>query len=193
MGRLLAAAPRKHAVLDRAVGELLERARRQLLLARPRPVPRKLVDDASELCGDEHAEILVRCVLGNFDWGENLHGITRLMNVFRLHAPIARSVSEPALPNREHARDGSPPNRSPRTRVRRHARDHRSRPRTGIPPRVAAPPAHSSCAALAMRDLRSFSPAAARGACPRKAGGRTPTPRAETPSPTALLPARRCP
>src|SRR5688500_16544632 len=47
-----------HAVLNVSSGQLLERPRRELLLARRRSIARELVQHARELRGNENAEIL---------------------------------------------------------------------------------------------------------------------------------------
>src|SRR5215207_3627208 len=71
--RLLSATARDDAVIDVARRELLEGARGELLLARRRPIARKLVQDARELRGDEDAEILVGRVLRDLDRGKDSH------------------------------------------------------------------------------------------------------------------------
>src|SRR4051812_35705233 len=54
------------AIFDRARRQLLERAGRQLLLARRRTIAREFVQRPCMLGRHEHAEILVRGVTGNF-------------------------------------------------------------------------------------------------------------------------------
>src|SRR5690349_24420024 len=56
---LLAAAAGYDAIGNGAAGQLFHRARRQLLLARRRAVPRELVQHARMLGRDQHAEVLV--------------------------------------------------------------------------------------------------------------------------------------
>src|SRR5437868_15354047 len=71
---LLAAAPGNDVVLDRLLArELLERARRELLLVNVRAHARKFVENARVLRRDENAQVLVGRVLRDFDRGENLH------------------------------------------------------------------------------------------------------------------------
>src|SRR5690348_4835761 len=73
---------RHHAVLNLAAGELLERARGQLLFARRRAVTRELVQDARELRRDENAEVLVARVFCHFAWSVHSHGIQILIEEY---------------------------------------------------------------------------------------------------------------
>src|SRR5438445_11544371 len=59
--RLLGAAPRHDAIHDTPRRQLLQRAGRQLLLARRRSIAGELVQHAGMLGGNENAKILVRC------------------------------------------------------------------------------------------------------------------------------------
>src|SRR5512138_1060950 len=68
---------RDYAVLNVAARQLLEGARGQLLLARRRAIARKLVEHARELRRDEHAEVLVACMLRDFAGGVHSHGLLR--------------------------------------------------------------------------------------------------------------------
>src|SRR5688572_9548630 len=189
---LLAATAREHPILDGAVGEILERPRRQLLLARPRAISRKLVDDTGIFCRHEHAQIFVGSMLRDFDWRENLHGITRL-NCCRLPAAIARSASEPALPDREYALAGSSPPRSPPRPASPLPPERRSPRRNDNPRRAEAPPARSSCVVRATPGPRSSAPAASPAAHRPTAAARIPGLRAGTSVRPARLPARRYP
>src|SRR4051812_21081904 len=65
-------AARDDAIVDVALRQLLERARRELLVAR-RGAARELVQRARILCRHEDAEILVRGVLGDLDRCEDSH------------------------------------------------------------------------------------------------------------------------
>ena len=67
----LGAATAKKLVVQLAIDELLHGLGGELL-TRPRQVIlRKLVEVAGELGRDEHAEILVACLLCDFTWGDN--------------------------------------------------------------------------------------------------------------------------
>src|SRR5918995_833555 len=70
----LGAAAAEKLVVQLAFDELLHGLGGELL-ARPRQVVLgKLVQVAGELGGDEHAEILVASLLGDFGWGDDSHG-----------------------------------------------------------------------------------------------------------------------
>src|SRR6185437_14974751 len=59
----VAASARNHVIVDVALGELLERARGELLLARRRTIARELVQNTRVLGGNEHPKILVGRVI----------------------------------------------------------------------------------------------------------------------------------
>src|SRR4051812_15114132 len=61
-GTLLGASARNDVIDDVALGQLFKRPRGQLLLTRRRTVARKFVEDARVLRGDQHPEVLVRCM-----------------------------------------------------------------------------------------------------------------------------------
>ena len=60
---LLRAAARNYAILDLTFGEILERARGELLFTRRRAIAGKLVQDPRELRCYENSEVLVGRVL----------------------------------------------------------------------------------------------------------------------------------
>src|SRR5439155_13346704 len=72
-GGLLAAAARDNAIVEMADGQLFHRPLRQLLLAHRRAIAWKLVEHARVLGGDEHAEVFVGGVLGDFERCEYSH------------------------------------------------------------------------------------------------------------------------
>src|SRR5512140_2672470 len=86
---LLAAAAGNDVVLDRLLArELLERARRELLLVNVRAHARKLVENARVLRRDENAEVLVGRVLRDLDRGEDLHLVLLAVSVQLQFQPL---------------------------------------------------------------------------------------------------------
>src|SRR5688500_4855442 len=72
---LLRATPRDDAIVDLVRRQVLEGARRQLLLLGGGAVARELIEETGKLGGDENAQVLVRGVLGDFGRSEDSHVI----------------------------------------------------------------------------------------------------------------------